>query len=108
MIDDTEMLLIFVADVLATADQTFQIIRRRPGPKVCRLAQAERPDLVLLDYSLTDMTGDKVCRAMLENEVTARIPVLMMSGHVTELNRTAGGLRECGRLASQTVSLRRA
>ncbi|HXA09185.1 MAG TPA: response regulator [Chthoniobacterales bacterium] len=89
VIDDTEMLLVFVADVLATADQTFQIITAPTGAEGLRLAQTARPDLVLLDYCLTDMTGDKVCRAMLENEVTAQIPILMMSGHVTELNRTA-------------------
>jgi hypothetical protein len=35
------------------------------------------------------MTGDKVCRALLENPVTARIPVLMMSGHLGELAKTA-------------------
>ena len=44
---------------------------------------------MLLDYSLTDMTGDKVCRALLENPATARIPVLMMSGHLSELAKTA-------------------
>jgi DNA-binding response OmpR family regulator len=89
VIDDTEMLLIFVADVLATADQTFQIITASTGAEGLRLAAAARPDLVLLDYSLTDTTGDKVCRALRENEVTACIPVLMMSGHPTELARTA-------------------
>ena len=35
------------------------------------------------------MTGDKVCRALLENPATARIPVLMMSGHLSELAKTA-------------------
>ena len=35
------------------------------------------------------MTGDKVCRALLENPATARIPVLMMSGHLGELAKTA-------------------
>jgi len=83
------MLLIFVADVLATADQTFQIITASTGAEGLRLAATAAPDLVLLDYSLTDTTGDKVCRALRENEVTARIPVLMMSGHPTELARTA-------------------
>jgi DNA-binding response OmpR family regulator len=90
VIDDTEMLLIFVADVLATADQNFQILTTPSGAEGLRLATSERPDLVLLDYSLTDMTGDKVCRALLENPATARIPVLMMSGHLGELARTAG------------------
>ena len=89
IIDDTEMLRIFVADVLATADENFQIIAASSGEQGLQLARSMRPDLVLLDYSLADMTGDKICAALLENQVTARIPVLMMSGHVTELTRTA-------------------
>jgi DNA-binding response OmpR family regulator len=89
VIDDTEMLLVFVADVLATADQNFQVLTTPSGAEGLRLATSERPDLVLLDYSLTDMTGDKVCRALLENPVTACIPVLMMSGHLGELAKTA-------------------
>ncbi|MBA3543386.1 MAG: response regulator, partial [Chthoniobacterales bacterium] len=89
VIDDTEMLLIFVADVLATADPTFQILTAPTGAEGIRLAKIEQPDLILLDYSLSDMTGDKVCRALLESERAVHIPVLMMSGHVTELARTA-------------------
>ncbi len=89
VIDDTEMLLIFAADVLATADQNFQILTAQTGADGLRLAASERPDLVLLDYSLTDMTGDNVCRRLLEDPLTARIPVLMMSGHLTELAKTA-------------------
>jgi DNA-binding response OmpR family regulator len=89
VIDDTEMLLVFVADVLKTADQTFQIITAATGAEGLSLAVTARPDLILLDYCLTDMTGDKVCRDLIEHEVTARIPVLMMSGHLTELARTA-------------------
>ncbi len=89
VIDDTEMLLIFVADVLATADQNFQVLTAPNGAEGLRLSASERPDLILLDYSLTDTTGDKICRALLENPVTARIPVLLMSGHLTELTKTA-------------------
>lgn len=89
VVDDTEMLLIFVADVLATAEHDFQILTASSGAEGLRLAESERPDLLLLDYCLTDMTGDKVCRALLENPVTARIPVLLMSGHLGELARTA-------------------
>jgi CheY-like chemotaxis protein len=89
VVDDTEMLLIFVADVLATAGHDFQILTASSGAEGLRLAASERPDLLLLDYCLTDMTGDKVCRALLEQPVTARIPVLLMSGHLSELARTA-------------------
>ena len=90
VIDDTDMLLVFVADVLATAGKNFQILTAPSGAEGLRLAANEQPDLVLLDYSLADMTGDKVCRALLDNPATARTPVLMMSGHLGELARTAG------------------
>ena len=106
VVDDTEMLLVFVADVLATADQTLQIMTAPPGAEGMRLAASERPDLVLLDYSLTDMTGDKVCHALLENPATARIPVLMMSGHLAELARTARELSKRGRGVAETISFR--
>jgi DNA-binding response OmpR family regulator len=92
VIDDTDMLLIFVADVLATADPELQITTALSGTE--GLAEIERtmPDLVLLDYSLPDLNGDRVCRRLLKNERTAQIPVLMMSGHVAEMAAAARGL----------------
>src|SRR5947207_4310044 len=47
------------------------------------------PDLVLLDYSLPDLLGDQVCQRLLQNETTARIPVVMMSGHISEMAAAA-------------------
>ena len=93
IVDDTEMLLIFVADTLATTDPTLQIITASTGAEGIQLAAMAHPELILLDYSLTDMTGDKVCGALLENAATARIPVLMMSGHLSELAQTARNYR---------------
>nr|UXE44510.1 protein-glutamate methylesterase/protein-glutamine glutaminase [uncultured bacterium] len=89
VVDDTEMLLIFVEDVLSTADPDLQITTARNGTDGLREIQRIMPDLVLLDYSLPDLNGDEVCERLLENERTARIPVLMMSGHVPEMDATA-------------------
>jgi DNA-binding response OmpR family regulator len=89
VIDDTEMLLIFVEDALATADPSLQIVTAFTGSEGLRRAETALPDLVLLDYSLPDLRGDQVCERLLQNEATARIPVLMMSGHVSEMAATA-------------------
>ncbi|MGI8430986.1 MAG: response regulator, partial [Chthoniobacterales bacterium] len=89
VIDDTEMLLIFAADVLATANSDFEVVTALMGREGLKLAASLRPDLILLDYSLMDMTGADVCRGLLMQEATARIPVLMMSGHLPELANTA-------------------
>jgi DNA-binding response OmpR family regulator len=85
IIDDTEMLLIFVEDTLCTADPTFQIVTALTGNEGVRRAETMLPDLVLLDYSLPDLRGDEVCERLSQNESTSRIPVIMMSGHVSEM-----------------------
>ncbi|MDP9098538.1 MAG: response regulator [Verrucomicrobiota bacterium] len=89
IVDDTEMLLIFVEDALATADPNLQITTAFTGSEGVRRAEVIIPDLVLLDYSLPDLRGDQVCERLLENEITARIPVVMMSGHVAEMAAAA-------------------
>ena len=89
VIDDTEMLLIFVQDVLATAEPELRITTAVNGGEGLLEIQRLKPDLVLRDYSLPDLNGDEVCRRLLENERTANVPVLMMSGHVQQMNATA-------------------
>jgi DNA-binding response OmpR family regulator len=88
-IDDTEMLLIFVEDVLATADPELQITTALTGAEGIKEIERVVPDLVLLDYSLPDLNGDEVCERLLQDERMASVPVLMMSGHVAEMAATA-------------------
>ena len=92
VIDDTEMLLIFVEDILATADPQLQITTALSASEGLREIERIVPDLVLLDYSLPDFNGDELCERLLENETTARVPVLMMSGHIPEMNAAAARL----------------
>jgi DNA-binding response OmpR family regulator len=89
VIDDTEMLLIFVEDSLSIADPSLQIVTASNGSEGARLVEAIIPDLVLLDYSLPDLRGDQICERLRQNKATARIPVVMMSGHVPEMMATA-------------------
>lgn len=89
VIDDTEMLLMFVEDVLSIADPALQITTASGGREGVRQAKAIVPDLVLLDYSLADLPGDQVCERLLQDDVTSGVPVIMMSGHVPEMMATA-------------------
>jgi DNA-binding response OmpR family regulator len=89
IVDDTEMLLIFVEDTLSSALPDLQITTALNATEGVREIARRIPDLVLLDYSLPDFNGDEVCQRLLENERTSRVPVLLMSGHVPEMNATA-------------------
>ena len=89
VIDDTEMLLIFVEDSLAIARPDFQITTALTGLLGVKAADRLVPDLVLCDYDLPDIKGDEVCRRIGANARTARVPIVMMSGHVHEMTAVA-------------------
>lgn len=89
VIDDTETLRDFVQEMLGTADPRLQIVCAPDATEGLRACLADRPDLILLDYSLPDFNGDEVCRRLLAHERTSRIPIIMMSGHVAEMADTA-------------------
>ena len=89
IIDDTEMLLIFVEDSLAVTEPNFQITTALTGLHGIKEAERIIPDLILLDYVLPDIKGDEVCRRLASNERTHQIPVIMMSGHVPEMTAAA-------------------
>jgi DNA-binding response OmpR family regulator len=92
IIDDTEMLLIFVEDSLALADPTLQMSTALTGLDGVKEAARIIPDLILVDYVLPDIKGDEVCRRIGKNDSTARVPIVMMSGHVHEMTAVASKL----------------
>ncbi len=87
VIDDTEMLRIFVEEVLS--ELPVEIVLAADATEGVRLSASWLPDLILLDYSLPDFNGDEVCRRLLAEETTRQIPIIMMSGHVAEMATTA-------------------
>jgi CheY-like chemotaxis protein len=44
------------------------------------LAQAEKPDLVLLDLGLPDVDGFELCQQLVDDETTCEIPIIILSG----------------------------
>jgi signal transduction histidine kinase/DNA-binding response OmpR family regulator len=57
----------------------FHVIEAGTGSDALSLARERRPDLVLLDIKLPDMSGLEVCRLLKTNRVTERIPVVHIS-----------------------------
>ena len=57
----------------------FQVIEASTGQDALRLAHDRRPDLVLLDIKLPDMSGLDVCRLLKEKARTESIPVVHIS-----------------------------
>jgi two-component system phosphate regulon response regulator PhoB len=60
------------------------------GEDGLRVARDARPDLVLLDLMLPDMSGNEVCKALKESASTRHIPVVMVTARGEEIDRVVG------------------
>ena len=59
------------------------------GDKLWETARRERPDLILLDLALPQLSGTEVCRQLKEAPATADIPVLLLTGMAQQAKRDA-------------------
>ena len=83
VIDDSLMLLGFVEEILAEAN--YDVVTAGTAQEGFHAIREQKPDLILLDYLLPDLRGDEVSRRLIEDESTAHIPVLFMSGFGADL-----------------------
>lgn len=60
------------------------------GQEGLRLAQQLKPDLVLLDLMLPDVSGTEVCRTLKAHPDTKAIPVVMVTARGEEIDRVVG------------------
>jgi putative two-component system response regulator len=64
---------------------------RHPGERALQLAASTPvPDLILLDVTMPDMDGYEVCRQLMNNPVTASIPVIFLTIRNEELDEQLG------------------
>lgn len=89
VIEDTELISDFVREILTAAETNFDLTIAPTGLEGLSRVSEVGPDLVLLDYNLPDLKGDEVARRLLENPETAALPIIMMSGNMSEMTRTA-------------------
>jgi len=60
------------------------------GKDAFPLAKKERPDMILLDLMLPDVDGFEICKQLKNNEITAAIPVIMLTAKSQESDKVAG------------------
>lgn len=53
-------------------------------------AEAERPDMILLDWMLPDLSGLDLCRQLRKNNLISQVPVIMLTARSEEADRIRG------------------
>lgn len=57
----------------------FDVLLATNGAEAVEVAEAEKPDLILLDVRMPRMSGYEACRRLKENPQTASLPVVFLS-----------------------------
>lgn len=68
------------------------VLEASDGEEALRVARREKPDLVVLDVMMPNMSGWEVCRAIREDESLAGTGVLMLTGIGERLNELTSPL----------------
>ncbi len=76
--DDEEVCQFMLEDLLES--EGYELIFASGGHEALREAEAQTPDLILLDVQMQDLSGFEVCRKLRKIDRTAEIPVLMVTG----------------------------
>ncbi len=88
VVDDEPDILDVVAYNLEQAG--YRVSAVRDGRSAIAEAERQRPDLVVLDIMLPDLSGMEVCRSLRRSEKTRGVPILMLTARSDEVDRVVG------------------
>ena len=59
----------------------FEVVMAEDGQKGVEMSSSENPDLILMDLSLPVMDGWQATSAIKSNELTKKIPIIVLTAH---------------------------
>ncbi|MEI6485773.1 MAG: phosphate regulon transcriptional regulator PhoB [Sphingomonadales bacterium] len=68
----------------------FDVVRTGDGEEALTLAEEEKPDLVVLDWMIANLSGIEVCRRLRRAPTTANLPIVMLTARGDEADRIRG------------------
>ena len=85
IIDDETMLLDMCR--LNLKDAGYEVTTTESGLQGLTLAEEKKPNVILLDMKLSDVSGYELIGRLRSNQKTAHIPILVMSGYAEEIEK---------------------
>jgi len=88
VVDDEPDLLELVRMNLSQAG--FEVDTAVDGAAALKALRGERPDLVVLDLMLPDVSGTDLCRQLRSDPAFAELPIIMLTARADEVDRVVG------------------
>ena len=71
-------------------DEDYRLLFAKDGPRALELAHGERPDLILLDVMMPDMSGHDACKKLKADPATASIPIIFVTALTDAIDEVTG------------------
>ena len=69
-------------------ERYYRVLEAATGPSALELTSRERPDLIVLDWTMPGSSGIEILTALRQDPLTANMPVIMLTGKEEEADRT--------------------
>jgi len=96
LIDDEKDFCFFVKGNLENTGE-FDVLATTSGKEGIKLARGEKPDLILLDLNMPEMSGDEVAQILSDEPETKEIPVVFLTALVTKGEVGNAGMASIGK-----------
>ncbi len=93
VVDDNTAVRMVLTDFLTMAYPTARVLQAENGADGLALAQAEQPDVVLLDAEMPVLDGLAAAKQLRQTEITKSIPIIAISSGSSN-NEIVTGLRQ--------------
>ena len=103
IVEDNELNMMLWNDVLEA--QGYELLKTAFGAEGVRIARERRPDLILLDIRLPDISGFVVARALKADESTRLIPVIALTAFAQTEHQQQSLANGCDGYISKPVNV---
>src|SRR5258706_9068849 len=88
IVDDDEVVQKYL--VRALSEEPFDCVCAINGVDGLAMAQAEKPDLIILDINMPEMDGRQMMQELKNRKETEKTPVIMLTGNGQVIDKMAG------------------
>jgi len=77
IVDDDNSLRMLMSATLE--GKKFRVVQARNGKEAIMVSQMEKPDLIILDLMMPELSGMEALKTMKNTEMTTKIPVIILT-----------------------------
>jgi two-component system, cell cycle response regulator DivK len=104
VVEDNPDNMTLITDVLSSLD--YDVVQATDGEQGVKIAEAEKPNLILMDLSLPRMDGWTATRIIKANPEIKHIPIIALTAHAMVGDRERALEAGCNDYISKPINLR--